>query len=179
MRLDQVAMAIRDATEKGIRTYSTGDLARILQEPRRGPKLTGTITRLVNAGYLTRVMRGVYIAGGVSDIPPARRLERLREAIGVFRRHELTIEALETAASQHGVVSQYYMRKVSCITTGRSAFIRTPLGEAELVHTNIDEQYLRAHSHLADTCLLLADSELTLLSLRNTHRDNTLEIDEE
>ena len=160
MRLDKAAMAVRNAVEGGMRTYSTGDLARLLNEPRRGPRLSGTITRLVNAGYITRIMRGVYIAGRVSDIPPAQRLDRLREAIAVFRRHDLTVEALETAANQHGMVSQYYMRKVSCITTGRSAC-------------------LRAHSNHVGSALMLADAELTLMSLQNTRRDSRLEIEED
>ena len=179
MRLDKAAMAVRNAVEGGMRTYSTGDLARLLNEPRRGPRLSGTITRLVNAGYITRIMRGVYIAGRVSDIPPAQRLDRLREAIAVFRRHDLTVEALETAANQHGMVSQYYMRKVSCITTGRSACLRTPLGEAELVHTDIGDAFLRAHSNHVGSALMLADAELTLMSLQNTRRDSRLEIEED
>lgn len=178
MKLTTAAMAIRDASDAGLRTYSTGDLARMFREPRNGARLSGTITRLVDAGYLTRVMRGVYVAGKVADIPPSRRLERLREAIAVFRRHDLVVEALETAANHHGLVSQYYLRKVTCITTGRTARLVTPLGEVDVIHTDLDEDFIRRHSLRVGSALMLADEELTLESLRNTRRDQLVELEE-
>ena len=135
--------------------YSTGDLARLFGEPRSSARLSGTLTRLVAEGILSRPTRGVYV------FAQARSLDSsvLARIALVARAGEVCVESFETAASRYGLISQSYARLLTVATTGRSGRIDTEWGRIEFIHVSATPEYLRDNSLEVDGCTLRVTTE--------------------
>ena len=157
--------------DAGRAVYSTGDLARLFGEPRSSARLSGTLTRLVSEGILSRPTRGVYV------FAPARSLDAsvLARIALVARAGETCVESFETAASKHGLISQAYGRFLTVATTGRSGRIESDWGRIEFVHVSATSEYLRDNSRAREGLpMRIATETLCLAHLKRSGRAHEL-----
>ena len=124
--------------------------------------------RLVKQGVLEHAARGVYVN-------PLSRLSRryLIEKIAVcLRRGEYSYVSLESALSEYGAISQIPMSRITVMTTGRSATIRTPYGVIEFTHTKRSPaDILRSTLIMKERPLRIARVETALRDLRRVGRN--------
>ena len=152
---------------KGRLVYTTGDLSRLFREPRSGSRLTGTLTRLVKEGILSRPTRGIYV------FRLARSLDTsILACIALAARRGCTsIESFETAAARWGLIDQTYPQALTVATTGRSATFDTEWGHITLIHTQATAQQLIDSSiEMPDSPMRLASRELCLHNLKRSGR---------
>jgi len=90
-----------------------------------------TLKRLVAAGTLQSVTRGIY---HVPDVVPWTGYELERTA-ALLRYGEFNYVSLESALSQCGAISQQMVDYVTVMTTGRSGLFKTFFGCIEFTHT--------------------------------------------
>ena len=109
--------------------FTVGDLVKVLGET--GHALQATLRRLVRSGVVSRAARGVYVYL-LDPTPRPNLVERLAVAL---RRGHYNYISLESALSEHGVISQIPIDRVTVMTTGRSGEYRTPWGVIEFTHT--------------------------------------------
>ena len=104
---------------------------------------------------------------------------KLRAAAAAGRPGCVTIEALYTAASRWGLVNQVPFMRVTCVTTGEDGTCETPFGRIDYTHVDIPGEELLRRSIDDGSPLRLADSELTLETLRCTGMDRIYDLVDE
>lgn len=168
--MDQ-ATAIKRLAEwdsRGRYLFTARDLAHVF--PEDSPKtLKEGLARLVRAGLLQRVCRGVYF------FPLARTqdsftVERIAKAL---RRGEYNYVSNESALSEYGALSQAPVDRLTVMTTGRRGVYQTPFGVIELTHTRRSIVDILAGSRDVGRPLRMATPETAWRDLkrvgRNTH----------
>lgn len=89
------------------------------------------LNRLVNAGILQRVCRGIYVSKEAVSFDQYV-IERIAKAL---RPGEYNYVSLESMLSEYGVISQIPVDRLTIMTTGREGIYKTPYGTIEMVHT--------------------------------------------
>lgn len=92
--------------------------------------LNASLERLVRSKILTRAAQGVYVYNCATKDSYI-----LEYIVKTMRRGEYNYVSLESALSQHGVISQIPMDRLTVMTTGRAGEYKTPWGVIELTHT--------------------------------------------
>lgn len=124
------------------------------------------LSRAVNAKYLTRMCRGLYVYK--KAIPSNGLL--LFHAAALLRANEFNYISLETVLSDVGIISQIPINWISVMSSGRSNIVSCgEFGTIEFIHTNqksvdIMEQLIYdANSRLwrASVTLALRDMKVT------------------
>ena len=147
--------------------YTTADLSKLLAE--KSPHTFNTrLRRLVTAGILRRMARGVYLFAQSAHIDGA-----ILEAIAqTLRRGAYNFVSYESALSEYGVISQVPIDRLTVATTGRRGEYRTPYGAIEFTHTERDPASLMSNTLIRDGRLLpLATQDLALQQLRRSGRN--------
>lgn len=93
--------------------------------------LNAGLQRLVRNGSLIRAVKGVYVFA-YSRHRGADTLELVAKSM---RRGEYNYVSLESALSEHGVISQIPVDRLTVMTTGRKGEYKTPFGVIEFTHT--------------------------------------------
>ncbi|EYU14709.1 protein of unknown function (DUF4095) [Photorhabdus aegyptia] len=93
--------------------------------------LQKSIDRLIKAGLLLRITKGVYVytRASMGSYP----LETIAKNI---RRGEYNYISLESALSQYGFISQIPIDRLTIMSTGRAGEFKTPWGVIEITHTS-------------------------------------------
>ena len=126
-----IALDVFDSWDrKGRAVFTTSDLKKIF--PREKDKtFSEGLRRLVHNGLLTRAANGVYVYTRArskgSDI--------ILKVAKALRRGFYSYVSLESALSEHGVISQIPTSRVTIMTTGRCGVFKTPFGVIEFTHT--------------------------------------------
>jgi len=166
--------AIKRFTDWGIRgryVYTLRDLTRVFPED-SAKTLKEGLARLVDAGLLQRVCRGVYL------YLPARgqdgyTIERIAKAL---RRGEYSYVTNESALSEYGAISQAPVDRLTVMTTGRRGTYATPYGTIEFTHTSRKLPEIMEGSRDVGRPLRLATPQAAWRDLkrigRNTHLVN-------
>ena len=131
MNRNQAANALRQWDERGRYVFARQDLAKLF--PTDSPKtLAAGLGRLVQAGLLQRVCRGVYVN------PHARCFDRyvLERITVIVRRGEYSYVSLESMLAEYGIISQIPVDRLTVMTTGRKGLCATPYGVIEFTHTH-------------------------------------------
>ncbi|MDE0047876.1 MAG: DUF6088 family protein [bacterium] len=147
-----------DRRERSV--FSVSDLRKMFPE-RSAKTFAEGLRRLVRQGVLERAARGVYVN-------PLSRLSKryLIEKIAVcLRRGEYSYVSLESALSEYGVISQIPMSRITVMTTGRSATIRTPYGVIEFTHTK------RSPADILNNTIVLEKRPLRIARVETALRD--------
>lgn len=155
--------------QQGRYVFILRDLAKIFHEdsPRA---LNAGLNRLVNAGILTRAVRGVYVYNYASS-KDAYTLERVALAM---RRGEYSYLSLESALSEYGAISQIPIDRITIMTTGRSEEHRTPFGVIEFTHTKRSPEQILQDTWLGDSPLRKATQPAAIRDLRRVGRNTHL-----
>jgi len=157
---------------EGRSLFTRRDLAKLF--PEDSPKtLQEGINRLRRQGLLEGVARGIYVYALARTDDPYR-LERIARAM---RRGEYSYVSLESALSEHGMISQIPVDRLTLMTTGRKGTYRTPYGTIEFTHTSRAVSRLLERSRDVGRPLRLATPEAAWTDLkrvgRNTHLVDT------
>ena len=151
--------------------FSLHDLRALFPDMTNGTYKT-LLSRTVQAGYLTRVCRGIYVYERA--IPPTGLL--LFHAASLLRALEFNSISLETALSDAGVISQIPINWISLMSSGRSNIISCgKFGTIEFVHTDKKPANLMDQlSYDAPCRLWRASVPLALKDMQTTHRNSDL-----
>jgi len=110
--------------------YTKHDLAKLF--PDESPKtLSESLNRLVKDGLLRRACRGIYVNEHAASFD-ANIIEHIAKAL---RRGHYNYISLESMLSEHGVISQIPIDRLTVMTTGRGGTYKTPYGVIEFTHT--------------------------------------------
>jgi len=150
--------------------YTVSDLAMILEEESRN-KLNTRLRRLVQAGILERVARGVYLFAKSRNIDG-----NILESIAVvLRRNEWNFLSFESALSEYGVISQIPLDRITVATTGRRGEYWTSYGVIEFTHTTMCFSDIFENTRYRDGRVLpIATKELALRQLRRSGRNTNM-----
>lgn len=121
---------LRDWDRQGRHVFTRKTLAKLF--PEDSPKaFSEGLNRLLRAGLLTRVCRGVYVNPHAHSLD-SRVIERVAQAL---RPGEFNYVSLESALSEYGEISQIPIDRLTVMTTGRKGVYETPYGTIEFTHT--------------------------------------------
>lgn len=126
------------------------------------------IARAVDNGLLVRGARGVLVN------PRSKYFGHytLEWIARTMRPADISYVSLETVLSQHGVISQIMIDRITIMTTGRSGEIKTPFGVIEFTHTKRSFLDIVASTYeVEDQPLKIATVEIALRDLRRVGRN--------
>ena len=114
MKTLQVIHLLQHWADQGRGGFTHQDLVTLLVQDSPGA-LAKKLERLVGAGVLVRACRGVYV-NALAAKAEGRLLERIAEAL---RRGHYSYVSLESMLSEHGLISQVLMDRLTVMITGR------------------------------------------------------------
>ncbi|MCY3872924.1 MAG: hypothetical protein OXF88_01365 [Rhodobacteraceae bacterium] len=152
---------------RGRAVFAVEDLRKMFPE-RSHKTFAEGLRRLVLQGFLERAARGVY----VNSLSRLSKRYRIEEVAVCLRRGEYSYVSLESALAEYGAISQIPMSRITVMTTGRSAEIRTPYGVIEFTHTSRGERdILNSTIFMEGRPLRIARVEAALRDLRRVGRN--------
>ncbi len=154
---------------KGRYVYTLGDLAKLFPEDRPRTLQEG-VNRLVKAGILQRVCRGVYVYA-LSHSKDSHVVEQIAKAL---RRGDYSYVSLESALSEYGAISQIPIDRLTVMTTGRKGEYKTPYGTIEFTHTKRNLQNILQSMRDVGRPLRLANPMAAWRDLKRTGRNTHL-----
>ncbi|MDE2789076.1 MAG: DUF6088 family protein [Paracoccaceae bacterium] len=144
----------------GRAVFAVADLRKMF--PERSPKTFAEgLRRLVRQGILERAARGIY----VNPLSRLSKRYRVEEIAICLRRGEYSYVSLESALAEYGAISQIPMSRITIVTTGRSAEIRTPYGVIEFTHTS------RAVRDILESTIVMEGRPLRIARVEAALRD--------
>lgn len=126
----QAIHMLREFDTKGRYTFDNNEFAKLFPEDKPKTRTEG-LNRLVKAGLLQRVCRGIYINQNAQNLD-SYVIERIAKAL---RKGEYNYVSLESMLSEYGLISQIPIDRLTVMTTGRSGTYKTPYGVIEFTHT--------------------------------------------
>lgn len=126
------------------------------------------LDRAIRNGLLVRAARGVLVN------PRSKYFGHytLEWIARTMRPADISYVSLETVLSQHGVISQIMIDRITIMTTGRSGEIKTPYGVIELTHTKRSFlDIVESTYEVEDQPLKIATVETALRDLRRVGRN--------
>jgi predicted transcriptional regulator of viral defense system len=146
------------------------DLAKVFHEdsPR---SLTDSLARLVKAGIMERVARGVYVYALSRHKNTRNTLDLIAIAL---RRGEYNYVSLESALSAYGVISQIPIDRLTLMTTGVKGEYKTRYGVIEYTHTKRTVKDILDNVVQANRPLKVASKTAALRDLKRVGRNNHL-----
>ncbi len=157
---------------QGRQVFTYRDLGTLFPE-HSSRTLQAGLERLVKSRVLMRATLGVY----VNTLSGKGYVHTLEQIARVLRRGEYSYVSLESALSEHGVISQIPMR-LTVMTTGRKGEFNTPFGTIEFTHTARPLHDILDDIHDVGRPLRLAGKHKAYRDLKRIGR-NTALIDEE
>ena len=160
MKTVEAVKTLWEWDRRGRSVFLVSDLRKMFPE-RSARTFAGGLRRLVKQGVLEHAARGVYVN-------PLSRLSKryLIEKVAVcLRRGEYSYVSLESALSEYGAISQIPMSRITVMTTGRSATIRTPYGVIEFTHTK------RSPADILRSTLIMEKRPLRIARVETALRD--------
>ena len=152
---------------RGRAVFAVADLRKLFPE-RSHRTFDEGLRRLVRQGVLERAARGVY----VNSLSRLSKRYRVEEIAVCLRRGEYSYVSLESALSEYGAISQIPMSRITVMTTGRSAEIRTRYGVIEFTHTSRAERNILENTVVMEgRPLRIARVEAALRDLRRVGRN--------
>ena len=139
-----------------------------------------SLQRMVKDGLLIKAARGIYINALVASRHKSWMLENIAKAL---RPGKLSYVSLESMLSEHGVISQIPLSRLTVMTTGASGIHDTPYGTIEFTHTKRSiPEILDRTIFIKDRPLRIAKKQAAVTDLlrvgRNTEMINYEELNE-
>lgn len=130
MKLSDALVTLRSLNLQGVSVLSRTDLEKLFPEETK--TFEKSLQRLVEAGVLKRVAKGVYLN---PDGLPGLKGRALETIAAVLRRGATSYISLESALSEYGAISQVPVSHLTVMTTGSAGLIETDYGVIEFKHT--------------------------------------------
>ena len=135
-----------------------------------------SLQRMVKDGLLIKAARGIYINALVASRHKSWMLENIAKAL---RPGKLSYVSLESMLSEHGVISQIPLSRLTVMTTGAGGIHETPFGTIEFTHTKRSiPEILDRTIFIKDRPLRIAKKQAAVTDLLRVGR-NTFMIDYE
>ena len=139
-----------------------------------------SLQRMVKDGLLIKAARGIYINALVASRHKSWMLENIAKAL---RPGKLSYVSLESMLSEHGVISQIPLSRLTVMTTGSGGIHDTPYGTIEFTHTKRSiPEILDRTIFIKDRPLRIAKKQAAVTDLlrvgRNTEMINYEELNE-
>jgi len=112
-----------------------------------------SLQRMVKDGLLIKAARGIYINALVASRHKSWMLENIAKAL---RPGKLSYVSLESILSEHGVISQIPLSRLTVMTTGAGGIHDTPYGTIEFTHTK------RSIPEILDRTIFIKDRPLRI-----------------
>jgi hypothetical protein len=112
-----------------------------------------SLQRMVKDGLLIKAARGIYINALVASRHKSWMLENIAKAL---RPGKLSYVSLESMLSEHGVISQIPLNRLTVMTTGAGGIHDTPYGTIEFTHTK------RSIPEILDRTIFIKDRPLRI-----------------
>jgi hypothetical protein len=112
-----------------------------------------SLQRMVKDGLLIKAARGIYINALVASSHKSWMLENIAKAL---RPGKLSYVSLESMLSEHGVISQIPLSRLTVMTTGAGGIHDTPYGTIEFTHTK------RSIPEILDRTIFIKDRPLRI-----------------
>jgi hypothetical protein len=112
-----------------------------------------SLQRMVKDGLLIKAARGIYINALVASRHKSWMLENIAKAL---RPGKLSYVSLESMLSEHGVISQIPLSRLTVMTTGAGGIHDTPFGTIEFTHTK------RSIPEILDRTIFIKDRPLRI-----------------
>jgi len=128
----ETALDILEAQDKQDNfVFHIRDLKRLFQY-KENPAFYAALRNFVNKGLLKKAGRSIYVFSKTHQNETAI----LNKLVLAFRQGEYCYTSLETVLSEHGVISQMLLDRITVMTTGRAGTFKTPWGVIEYTHTS-------------------------------------------
>lgn len=160
MRIVAAIKTLTDWDRRGRTVFTYPDM-RMMFPDESAKTLSESLGRLVRAGLLERVGKGLYF-NPLSQRSHGRLLEEIAAAM---RGGEYNYTSLECALSEWGVISQLPMQYLTVMTTGRKGTFRTPYGTIEFTHTK------RSAADILRNTIVMDPPRLRLATAPAAYRD--------
>jgi predicted transcriptional regulator of viral defense system len=179
MKLSAAIQVLREMDEKNKYVFTKHDLAKLFSKDNEKAFDEG-LNRLVKAGIMKRVCRGIYVNSYAQSFD-SYTIEHIAKAL---RRNEYNYVSLESILSEYGVISQIPLNRLTVMTTGRKGIYKTFYGIIEFTHTKRSIINILAHiKTVKERPLRIATKKTALRDLkrvgRNLHLIQTENIDDE
>jgi len=112
-----------------------------------------SLQRMVKDGLLIKAARGIYINALVASRHKSWMLENIAKAL---RPGKLSYVSLESMLSEHGIISQIPLSRLTVMTTGAGGIHDTPYGTIEFTHTK------RSIPEILDRTIFIKDRPLRI-----------------
>lgn len=130
MNREQAIRILREQDRKGKYIFSNHDLHKLFPKDSFKTFNEG-LKRLVKSGGVKRACRDVYVNEEGTQFD-SYTIERIAKTL---RRGEYSYVSLESILSEHGVISQIPIDRITIMTTGRKGTYNTAYGVIEFTHT--------------------------------------------
>ncbi len=165
-----------DRTQKrdSMYLFTAQDLGVLFSE--EGETLRSTLKRLVSAKVLTKVGNGIYAGDRINE----SKKEVLSLVAAKLRAGEVNYLSAESVLSNHSVISQQMLDRITVMTTGRSGTFHTPYGVVEFTHSKRNPVELLKATHVSPSyAIRLADPQLAYRDLKRIGRNlNMVDMEE-
>lgn len=129
-RLDLIHR-LAELEKRGVYVLAKRDIGKLFPEEDE-KAMEKSLQRMVRDGLLVRAARGVYVNPAAASRNAGWTIEEVAKAL---RPGKLCYVSLESMLSEHGLISQIPISRISVMTTGVSGIHETPYGVIEFTHT--------------------------------------------
>lgn len=130
MKLTEVLPVLQGLDRQGIYIFDRSDMGLIFSAD-KDKALEKTLQRLVGAGVLERVCRGIYL----NPFATSKGAFVIEDIAAVLRRGYYSYISLESMLSEYGAISQIPISRLTVMTTGPKGLYQTKYGTIEFTHT--------------------------------------------
>ena len=131
MKRMELITSLTSLERRGVFVLTKKDLEKLfpLEDEKSMEK---SLQRMVKDGLLIKAARGIYINALAAARHSGWMVEDIAKAL---RPGKLSYVSLESMLSEHGVISQIPMNRLTVMTTGAGGTHETPFGTIEFTHT--------------------------------------------
>jgi predicted transcriptional regulator of viral defense system len=126
----EAIQVLRAFDQRGRYVFHKRDMTKLFPNDKQ-KALDEGLNRLVKAGLLKRVSRGVYLNQWAQSFN-SYAIEQIAKTL---RRGHYSYVSLESMLSEYGAISQAPVDRLTVMTTGKSGTYKTPYGVIEFTHT--------------------------------------------
>jgi len=152
MKRMELITSLMNLERRGVFVLTKKDIGKLfpLEDEKSMEK---SLQRMVKDGLLIKAARGIYINALVASRHKSWMLENIAKAL---RPGKLSYVSLESMLSEHGVISQIPLSRLTVMTTGAGGIHDTPYGTIEFTHTK------RSIPEILDRTIFIKDRPLRI-----------------
>ena len=162
---------LAELERRGVFVVAKRDVEKLFPEE-TAKSMEKSLQRMVRDRLLVKAARGVYVNPAAASRNPGWIIEEVAKAL---RPGELCYVSLESMLSEHGLISQIPISRLTVMTTGASGTHTTPYGVIEFTHTKRTRpQVLARTAFVKGRPLRIAKRRAAVQDLRRVGRNTDM-----